>query len=241
MEGHAVTLRQPCCTACKRPLQGKVFAAGCGHLFHADCTFCPICNLETHADGKLLEVFGVDFSTGRRQVLAPLKSKIAERKQALVAAKEQQRATSNERDKQLKKLQDAQTCQHRQEAVRDGLERRVEVSRNDIVDLNLQVQEMRECSTVEQYHELLEKNGPQEALQFLQRRVPFALDVAATLAHVRRLRDRHKEQVVKLQKDAANLYRDERQKEQQLSELTRKVCSEQSKLGGAKRLRREGH
>mmetsp|Transcript_47054 Transcript_47054/g.105561 ORF Transcript_47054/g.105561 Transcript_47054/m.105561 type:complete len:242 (-) Transcript_47054:32-757(-) len=241
MEGNALTIRQPCCTACKRPLKGKIFAAGCGHLFHADCTFCPICNLETHADGKLLEVFGAEFSTGRHQVVAPLKRSLVERRELLTAAKEQLKGVSMERDRQLKKLQDAQACQSKQESELASLQERVDAGREDIATLTLQVQELRECSTVEQYHELLEKNGAQEALQFLQKRVPFALEPAVTLAHVRRLRDRYKERVVGLQREAANLYKDEKQKKKQLNELRAKVCSEQSKLSGAKRLRHEGH
>mmetsp|Transcript_64845 Transcript_64845/g.154823 ORF Transcript_64845/g.154823 Transcript_64845/m.154823 type:complete len:244 (+) Transcript_64845:56-787(+) len=225
----SVTIKQARCAGCHEPLAGKLFATGCGHVFHPGCVPqgmepCPKCG-EDNTNKPPYELFGADFSTCRQQVVAPLRRQVEEKKALLEAARTKETLSLREAEKQEQKLQEAKAAFDKHSAERKDLQERLLASSDDAEKLGLQTQELRESGTVEEYMEKLDKKGEVEALQFLQKCLPFAQDPAITLAHVRRFRDKYREKTKDLQKQNGVMAKEEQQKKMLSSDLTREVCS----------------
>jgi len=238
----------PHCPACSKPLDGDLVATKCNHVFHRACvpddgSPCPKCQKSCDAKGNL-DLFGLGFGANTERKPKVKLSPGAQAKAAEVCELQRQVEQQRREAEALKlRLQEAQAVTEKQKAKMKAAEKQRnqlkescdkakhlrEMEKAKRESLLQKVNRSREDSAaVEYYHKKLK--GDADAQDFLASMVDFMCDPAPLLAEVARLRDHHREQVSKQQKEHVSISQKESRIRHEITEKKRAIAEMQRKI-----------
>eukprot|EP00927_Polykrikos_kofoidii_P025058 TRINITY_DN22599_c0_g1_i1.p1 TRINITY_DN22599_c0_g1~~TRINITY_DN22599_c0_g1_i1.p1 ORF type:complete len:823 (-),score=148.06 TRINITY_DN22599_c0_g1_i1:185-2653(-) len=247
------------CAACRRPLEGNLVASRCNHVFHRDCLKavgaqeCPKCNAPRPCE-DVLDLFGVSFGEGVQNGASKNSGDEVDSAEKLVQEIVQIMAQVRTRRKDLevtgskldKVIEVAARAEQKHLEVKKMAAKRSEESQMHAKELEKlkaqhealceQVQQTRQRDAALEYRDILQTRGEPEALDYLTKMATFLSDPSMLLTEIARLRDYHRKQLARWQRDCVTVSQREirtrrefAEREQSVNDLKKKI----QRLGGS--------
>merc|ERR1719498_812552 len=242
---------RPHCPACCKLLDGPLVASRCNHVFHKACLpaadeLCPKCQ-QPNAGMDALELFGIGLDDSRQNAsIASLPPGAREAAAELLTLDRQIEAQKLVAEESRKRLADAKEETQRQAAkfkatekqwssikqLYDSLLEDLKKTKEQKESLYERACRNREHSVVPEYVEKLKmsRDSGADALKFICSMAGGTHDPAFLLTEMTRLRDHHRDAIVRLQKEHVALSQREVRNRRETAEINRAIAETQKKL-----------
>jgi len=246
---------KPHCPKCCRLLDGQLVASSCNHVFHKACIpddgdLCPKCQQPIVGTGSS-DLYGLNFGDAgttdcngcsvaqlpkeAREAAAEtcvLGREVEKQKQKAHDLREHLEDEKIAAEKQRVSRVEAEKVRASHETKNKRCSDEIEKVRAQRNTLQEQVQQDRERSAVAEYYQMLQNStdGGSDALAFLSKMTDGANDPARLLTEVSRLRDYHRANIQKLQKERVMASQLESRNRREIAEIQSRIAAYQKEL-----------